>query len=73
MGQTGKQKPQWTQFSMICLDGGWCASKALGNGFVSGTSSHERALLAFTREHNRMAVLLANSDCGKKEGVKKGR
>ena len=28
MGQTGRQKPQWTHFSMISLDGGWCWSKA---------------------------------------------
>src|SRR5271167_395699 len=36
VGQTGKQKPQWTQFSIICLDGGWCSSNALANGTASG-------------------------------------
>ena len=38
-----------------------------------GKSGHERALLAVTREHNRRAVLLANSDCGEKKGEKKER
>jgi|HubBroStandDraft_1064217.scaffolds.fasta_scaffold538245_2 hypothetical protein len=50
-------------FAAKCRDiseGGWCASKALGNGFGVRKSSHERSRFAATREHDRMMVPLAN-------------
>src|ERR1700734_2503290 len=50
VGQTGKQKPQWTQVSIICLDGGWCASKVLANGVASGrVVMKDRCLLSLVK------------------------
>src|SRR6267378_648520 len=39
VGHTGKQNPQWTHFSMISFEGGWCASKALAHSCFAVKSS----------------------------------
>ena len=51
---------------MVRVEGAW-------QWICVGKSGHGRALLAVTREHNRMAVLLANRDCEEKDREKKER
>jgi len=57
VGHTGKQNPQWTHFSMISFEGGWCASKALAHSCFAVKSS-----IRCTHKRPGFSVFLGRAD-----------